>query len=64
MNNTDHFAYALEQANIGYNWSSEPGKNCFLRSKMASHDLVDAIAIEQALVNYGFTQAEIDHLKF
>ncbi len=56
----NHFAYAVEQANIGYNWA-EARQIAFRQNGYI--DLPDALAIEQALIDYGFILAEIIHLR-
>ncbi len=57
----NHFAYAVEFANLGYTW----GEARLLAFRENGYfDLPDALAIEQALIDYGFTQAEINHLRY
>ncbi len=57
----NYFAYAVEEANIGYSWVE--ARNLASREN-GFIGLPEAAAIEQALVDYGFTQNEINHLKF
>lgn len=56
-----HFANALNEANIGYTWY-QAWNIAFLPNGF--RDQLDAIAIEQALVDYGFFQSEINYLKY
>lgn len=56
----NHFAYAVENANLGYNWGQ--ARKLAYR-KNGFYPFPDAPAIEQALVNYGFTSGEINHLR-
>lgn len=58
----NHYAYAVEQANIGYTWSQARFNLATLEDGF--NDLTDAQAIEQALLIYGFTQEEVDYLRF
>jgi hypothetical protein len=57
----NYFAYAVEQAEIGYTWS-QARQLAFLENGFS--ELTDAQAIEQALIDYGFTQDEVDYLRF
>lgn len=58
----NHVASAVETANIGYTWSE--ARNQIALNENGFSVLQNAAAIEQALLVYGFTQAEIDHLRF
>jgi len=58
----NHVAYAVEQANIGYTWFT--ARRDIALSPIGFNSFPDAVAIEQALEDYGFTSAEINHLKF
>ncbi len=58
----NYVAYAVEEANIGYSWNTARTEIAF--SPNGFNSFPDAIAIEQALIDYGFTTAEINHLKF
>jgi hypothetical protein len=59
----NHGAYAIEAANVpGFtNWLQR--RNVFL-TDTGFNDELQAAAIEQALIDYGFTTVEIQHLKF
>lgn len=55
-----YFSYALEQANIGYSfWQAFD----LARFGNGYIFLQNALAIEQALINYGFTSSEITYLR-
>lgn len=57
----NYFAYAIEDADIGYNWT-EAREIAFRPNGFGT--MINALAIEQALVDYGFTQAEINYLRY
>ncbi len=57
-----YVAYAVEAADIGYTWSE--ARNQIALNENGFNSLLNAAAIEQALIDYGFTGAEINHLKF
>jgi len=57
----NYVAYAVEDANIGFNWPTARDSIAF--SPIGFNSFPDAVAIEQALIDYGFTTAEIEHLK-
>ncbi len=59
----NYFAYAVEAANIGYTWSQAKA----IVNKIVATGFItepNPTAIEQALIDYGFTTTEINHLKF
>ncbi|MGV6827842.1 MAG: hypothetical protein ACWA45_00435 [Flavobacteriales bacterium] len=58
----NHVAYAVEIADIGYSWYS--ARTQIAINENGFNNLTDATEIEQALIDYGFTEAEINHLKF
>lgn len=58
----NYVAYAIANANIGFSWSTARDSIAF--SPIGFNSLPDANAIEQALIDYGFTADEINHLKF
>jgi len=58
----NYVASAVEEADIGYYWSIARRDIAF--SPIGFSSFPDAIAIEQALIDYGFTTSEINHLKF
>ncbi|MFK5985647.1 MAG: hypothetical protein QM479_09490 [Pseudomonadota bacterium] len=57
----NHACYAVEQADIGYNWYD--ARDDVFSNEDGFSVLPDAVAIEQALIDYGFTVDEIDHMK-
>jgi len=58
----NHACYAVEQADIGYNWFE--AKSFIFSNEYGFSLLPDAFAIEQALLDYGFTTSEVNYLKY
>lgn len=58
---TNYFAYAVHEAGLVSTWSN--GREMSLNENGFS-DYPNATAIAQALEDYGFTQAEIDYLRY
>ncbi len=56
----NYFAYAVSNANLGYNWTQ--ARN--LIKDNGFNGLSNATAIAQALLDYGFTQTEINYLRY